>query len=222
MAALPSVSGKHGVQRAYSPTEPARPDSIFEIGSISKTFTGLILAQLAQQGKVTLDEPLRELLPPDTVVPPSGAEITLREMVTHRAGFPRMPNNLHPADAMNHQRRLHTTDDAYAFMKYWGVTKAPVAPFAYSHYGMGLLGQALANRAGTSFADLLQSEITGPLGMRDTALHLSPAQQERAITGFAAPGRVADAIDADAMSGAMGIRSTAGDLLRYLVRQSPS
>ncbi len=206
---------KHGVQRVFA-YGAAKPDSIFEVGSISKTFTGLILAQMAAQAKVTLDEPLRELLPPDTVVPPTGVEITLRDMVTHKSGLPRLPNNVHPAGAMN-PNAGYTTDDAYAFMKYWGVTKAPIAPFGYSHYGMGLLGQALANRAGRSYAELVREQITEPLGMRDTVLHLSERQEGRVILGYAAPGRIADAIDADGMPGAMGIRSTAGDLLRYLV-----
>ena len=206
---------KHGVQRLFA-YGAARPDSIFEIGSVSKTFTAVLLGQLATQGKVTLDEPLRELLPPETVVPPSGVEITLRDLATHQAGLPRMPNNLHPASALNPSAG-YTTGDAYAFMKYWGVTKAPVAPFAYSHLGFGLLGDALAYRAGRSFADLVRSEITEPLGMRDTVLQLSAEQRERAIAGYAAPQRIADGIDPDAMSGAMGIRSTAGDLLRYLV-----
>ncbi len=73
-----------------------KPDSIFEIGSMTKTFTGLILAQMVEQGKVRLDEPVRELLPKGTVDKPAGAEITLLDLASQHSGLPRMPDNFHP------------------------------------------------------------------------------------------------------------------------------
>jgi CubicO group peptidase (beta-lactamase class C family) len=96
----------HGVRRVFS-YGTAKPDSIFEIGSITKTFTGLILSQMVKQGKVKFDDPVRDLLPPGTVAKPAGAEITLLDLATQHSGLPRMPDNFHPADPQESIRRLH-------------------------------------------------------------------------------------------------------------------
>jgi serine-type D-Ala-D-Ala carboxypeptidase/endopeptidase len=91
----------HGVRRIFT-YGAAKPDSVFEIGSITKTFTGLILAQMVEQKKVRLDEPVRALLPPGTVAAPvSGAEIALVDLSAQRSGLPRIPENMHPADPTN-------------------------------------------------------------------------------------------------------------------------
>ena len=204
---------KRGEQRVFA-YGTAKPDSLFEIASITKTFTALALAQLVIQGKVRLDEPVRELLPPGTVEEPNGREITLLDLATHRSGLPRMPNNLHSTDGQNPFAGYNTAD-LYAFMKYWGVEKQPWAAFAYSNLGFGLLGQALANRVGVSYADLVNG-ITEPLGMRDTVIDLSPEQRGRLIQGYAGPHTPVGPMDLGALAGAAGIRSTAADMLRYL------
>jgi len=133
----------------------AQPDSIFEIGSITKTFTALALAQMVEQHTVTLDEPVRELLPAGTVTKPaSGPEITLLDLATHRSGLPRSPNNLRSNDRHNPFAGYETAD-LYAFMKYWSTSKPTWASFSYSNLGFGLLGQALMNRTGVSYANLV-------------------------------------------------------------------
>jgi CubicO group peptidase (beta-lactamase class C family) len=204
----------HGAKQVFA-YGTAKPDSIFEIGSISKTFTGLLLAQMVQQQKVKFDEPVRELLPAGTVARPAGAEITLLDLATQHSGLPRMPDNFHPADNQNPYADYRPAD-LYAFMAKQGVAKPSAPPFLYSNLGVGLLGQALAVRAGTSYADLLQTQITGPLGMNDTVIKLSPAQQLRFIPGHDGNHRPAHAWDLDALAGAGAIRSTANDMLIYL------
>lgn len=197
----------------------AKPDSVFEIGSISKTFTATILAQMVEQGKVRLDEPVRELLPPGTVTKPaSGAEITLVDLSDQHSGLPRMPDNFHPADPAN----PYADYDAkllYAYMAKQGVALPPNAPFGYSNLGVGLLGQALANRANLPYPALLQAQVTGPLGMHDTAITLTPAMQTRFIQGYDGDHKPAHAWDLLALAGAGGIRSTADDMLTYLQAQ---
>src|ERR1019366_6607426 len=91
---------EHGVRSVFS-YGTAKADSIFEIGSISKTFTGLILSQMQQQGKVKFDEPVRELLPPGTVAKPAGDEITLLDLATQHSGLPPLPDNFKAADPSN-------------------------------------------------------------------------------------------------------------------------
>jgi CubicO group peptidase (beta-lactamase class C family) len=208
----------HGVQRIFS-YGTATPDSVFEIGSVSKTFTALLLAQMVEQGKVRLDEPVRELLPAGTVAKPaSGAEITLLDLSDQHSALPRMPDNFHPADPAN----PYADYDAkllYAYIAKHGVAHPDDAPFVYSNLGVGLLGQALADRAGMSYADLLHKEITEPLGMRDTGVALTPEMKARFIAGYDGEHHPAHAWDLDALAGAGGIRSTAADMLTFLEAQ---
>jgi CubicO group peptidase (beta-lactamase class C family) len=191
----------------------AKPDSLFEIASISKTFTGLILARMVVQGKVRLDEPVRELLPAGTVVKPAGEEITLLDLVTHHSGLPLMPDNFQPGTPWSD----YGPQQLYAYVKKHGVAKPEDATFVYSGLGVGLLGQALAERAGRSYADLLREEITEPLGMADTVIELSGEQQRRFLQGYDGKHRPMESLDLDgALAGGGAIRSTAGDMLTYL------
>lgn len=91
--------------------------------------------------------------------------------------------------------------------------------FGYSNLGVGLLGQALADRAGTTYEALVHREVTGPLGMTDTAITLTPALGKRFIAGHAAGNKPQRAWDFIALVGAGGIRSTAADMLTFLDAQ---
>jgi CubicO group peptidase (beta-lactamase class C family) len=205
---------EHGVMRVIE-FGAAKPDSIFEIGAVTKTFTGLLLSQMVAQGKARLDEPVRELLPPGTVAKPDGPEITLLDLATHRSGLRWFPSNFYYADADN-PFADYSAAKLYAFLGRHGVAKRADATIRNSELAFGLLGQALANRAGTSYSALLKDEIAGPLGMLDTAVSLSPEQQIRLLPGHDADHRPARAWDFDSLAGAGAVRSTAGDMLLYL------
>jgi serine-type D-Ala-D-Ala carboxypeptidase/endopeptidase len=207
----------HGERRVFA-FGTAKPDSIYEIGSITKTFTGLILAQLVQQGVVKLDEPVRQLLPIGAVAKPPVAEISLLDLITQHSGLPRMPDNFKPSDPDNPYADYHAAN-LYQFLSAHGLDKLGDPPFLYSNLGVGLLGQALANRAGVPYPTLLAEQVTLPLGMRDTVVTLSAEQQHRFIEGHTADHRVAHAWDLGALAGAGAIRSTADDMLTYLEAQ---
>jgi CubicO group peptidase (beta-lactamase class C family) len=209
---------EHGVRKVFS-YGAVKPDSVFEIGSISKTFTGLALAQMVEQKKVRFDEPVRELLPKGTVAAPSsGAEITLLDLSAQRSGLPRMPDNFKSADHANPYAD-YDAKALYAFISSHGVAMPATPVFGYSNLGVGLLGQLLAARAGTTYEALVRKEITEPLGMHDTAVKLTPALTKRFVAGHAAGNKPQHAWDFDALAGAGAIRSTAGDMLTYLDAQ---
>jgi CubicO group peptidase (beta-lactamase class C family) len=195
-----------------------KEDSIFEIGSITKTFTGLILAQMVTQHKVKLDEPVRELLPAGTVAKPAGPEITLLDLATQQSGLPRMPDNFHPADQEDPYADYGPAN-LYEFLAKHGVEKPADAKFNYSNLGLGLLGQALSDRAGMNYPELLRTEITEPMELRDTVVTLSPEQEKRFAQGHSGPHQTAHAWRLDALAGAGAIRSTASDMLTYLEMQ---
>ncbi len=223
-ALAPSTNGgvvigvvQHGVRRIFT-YGPVQEDSIFEIGSVSKTFTSLLLAQMVERGQVKLDQPVRELLPPGVVAKTEGAEITLLDLATHQSGLPRMPDNFHPANGQDPYADYRPAD-LYGFIKKHGVKKPAGAKVAYSNLGAGLLGQALANREGTSYPNLLRAQVIEPLDLKDTVVQLSPEQQKRFVRGYSASHQPGPAWNFDALAGAGGIRSTASDMLTYLEAQ---
>ena len=196
----------------------AKPESLFEIGSITKTFTGLILAEMVTEGKLTLQTPVRELLPAGTVAKPDGPEITLLSLATHHSGLARMPDNFHPADPANPYAD-YSEKNLYEYIAKVGLALNPKATFSYSNLGMGLLGEALANRAGIPYAQLLQSKVLGPLGMAHTYIQIPAAEQKEFLPGHDLRDAAVHAWDLDSMAPAGGIRSDAADMMRYLRAQ---
>jgi CubicO group peptidase (beta-lactamase class C family) len=205
---------QRGVRRIFT-YGAAAPDSIFQIGSATKPFTGVLLADMAEKGAVRLDEPVRELIPAAGLSRPAGNEITLLDLATHHSGLPGIPANFRPADRANPAADFDVPK-LYAFVRSRGVEKRPDAAFRYSNLGFGLLGHAISRRAGIDYATLLRQVITGPLGMNDTVLDLSPEQQRRLLQGYNDYRRPIPAWDFDVLAGAGGLRSTAPDMLTWL------
>jgi serine-type D-Ala-D-Ala carboxypeptidase/endopeptidase len=193
----------------------AKQDSIFEIGSISKTFTCLILSQMVEQGKVKFDTPVRDLLPPGTVTKPAGDEVTLLDIAIQHSGLPRMPDNFKPADA-NNPYADYGAPNLYAFLAKQGLAKPAKPGFVYSNLAMGLLGHALALKSGLTYPELLKQQVADPLGFKDTIVTLSPAQESRFIDGHDADHKPAHHWDLDALAGAGAIRSDISDMLVYI------
>jgi len=209
---------------AYGAAGPGRArldeHTLFEIGSISKTFTGLLLADAVTRGEARLDQPVAELLPAGTVVPSrDGKSITLVGLSTHRSGLPRMPANFAPAVPTDpyadyDARRL------YDFLASYQLPRAPGDSAEYSNLGVGLLGHALARRAGAaSWGALVERRVTGPLGMRETWVDVPPAARARVAAGHDPAMDTVPAWHLDALAGAGALRSTAADMLTYLAAQ---
>ncbi|MBV9037448.1 MAG: serine hydrolase [Acidobacteriaceae bacterium] len=208
---------EHGVRRVMN-YGAAKPDSLFEIGSITKTFTGLLLAQMAVEGRLDLRDPVRDLLPPGVAAKPKGFEVTLLDLATHHSGLPRMPDNPGPGDGREAYTNYHAADLS-DFLQRHGLAKPANTEFLYSNLGFAVLGAALTYRAHTSYPELLQSKITGPLGMKDTAISLSPEQLGRLMQGHNSQRLPTPRWDLDAFASAGGLRSAAGDMLTYLEAQ---
>ncbi len=206
----------HGNRRVFN-YGAARGNSIFEIGSVTKTFTGLALAQLAAQGKVRLDEPVRLLLFADIAAGPAGTEITLLDLATHRSGLPSVPDNLVAKDPSN-PFADYDRIALHEFLLSHGTARPAEAKYLYSSFGIGVLGYALARLAGVPYAQLVGTEITGPLHMNDTVFALSPEQRQRLIQGHGASldPMGAGFRDSGIFAGAVGAKATAEDLLTYL------
>jgi len=205
----------HGDSRVFS-FGTAKPDSIFEIGSLTRPLTGLLLAQMAAQQKVRLDEPVRELLPAGAVARPQGAEITLLDLASQQSGLPAMPDNISVAN-MDQPFADYGTADLLGYLGKHGVANPARAPSSFSTLGFGLLGTALAMHAGESYAQLINQEITAPLVMPDTVMALSAQQQARLLQGHDQFHGPAQAWNSAVLAPAIGLRSTAQDMLTFLV-----
>jgi len=205
----------HGERKVFA-YGTARTDSIFEIGSVTKTFTGLALAQMVQQHTVALDQPVRELLPAGTVSKPAaGPEITLLDLATQHSGLPRLPDNFSSKAQPSDPYANYAAKDLYDFLAKQGVGRPEKTEFLYSNLGFGLLGQALAVKAGEPYEALIRQQITGPLGMKDTTTALSASQQARLIQGYTGAHDKAHIWTFDALAGAGALHSTVDDLLTY-------
>lgn len=195
-------------------------DTVFEIGSISKVFTALLLADMVKRGEVALTDPISKYLPADAKVPErNGRAITLEDLATHTSGLPRMPSNFAPKDPSNPYAD-YGLDRLTQFLASYTLTRDPGAQYEYSNLGGGLLGTVLARRAGMSYDALLEARITGPLGMKHTRLTLSPDMKARMATGhngqlIATPNWDFPA-DTSTLGGAGGLRSTVNDMLLFL------
>lgn len=201
------------------PGDDAPPDArtLFEIGSITKGFTGLLLAEMAARGEVREDEPVAALLPDSVRVPDfEGRAITLGHLATHTSALPRLPLNLFDFENPSDPYAAYTVADLYAFLDVFRLHRAPGAEYRYSNLGMGLLGHALARRAGMPYEDLLRARILEPLGLADTRIALDDAARTRFAQGHAADGTPVPPWHLPTLAGAGALRASAADLLTLL------
>jgi CubicO group peptidase (beta-lactamase class C family) len=189
----------------------------YEIGSASKTFTGLLLAHLAHRRIVDLTDPLARYLSPRSGHT-HGDAISLFHLITHTSGLPRQPRDLYRHALprwLTNPYAGYTTDrlvDAFASTRLSG---RPGACWRYSNFGAALLGPALARATATPFEPLLTENILVPLRLTSTAL--APHGQAHDATGHGyRTGRIVPAFDAAAFVAAGAVRATPGDLLTYL------
>jgi CubicO group peptidase (beta-lactamase class C family) len=191
-------------------------DSVFEIGSITKVFTSLLLADMVERGEVKLDDPVAKFLPASVKVPSQGPrQITLLDLSMQVSGLPRMPNNFKPADPQNPYAD-YTPQKLYEFLSGYTLTRDIGSKYEYSNLAVGLLGHALALKAGMSYEDLLRKRIFEPLGMTSSTITLTPALQKRLAPGHSADLAPVKNWELDALAGAGAIRSTANDMLKFL------
>jgi CubicO group peptidase (beta-lactamase class C family) len=191
-------------------------DTVFEIGSATKVFTSLLLADMVERGQMQLDDPISKYLPSSVKVPTrNGRQITLLDLATHTSGLPRLPDNLPMKDPGNPYAD-YTVEQLYDFLSGYKLKRDIGAEYEYSNLGAGLLGHILALKAGTNYEALVLDRICRPLGMTNTQISLSPELRKRLAGGHNAGGEPVKNWDLPTLAGAGAIRSTANDLLQFL------
>jgi D-alanyl-D-alanine-carboxypeptidase/D-alanyl-D-alanine-endopeptidase len=210
--------GSQSIAAHGSPGPGAMPldaDTVFEIGSITKVFTAILLVEMADRGEVKLDDAVAKHLPPGVKVPERGGKkITLLDLTTQVSGLPRMPDNFTPKDFANPYAD-YTAQQMFEFLGRYELPRDIGAQFEYSNLGVGLLGQALTHRAGKSYDALVRERILKPLKMEHSGIALTPWMRAHLAKGHNAQGTVTSNWDIPAFAGAGALRSTTNDMLIF-------
>lgn len=199
-------------------SRPLDGDTVYEIGSMSKVFTSLLLSQMVQRGQMALNDPVAKYLPETVKVPQKdGKQITLADLATHTSGLERMPTNFTPQDP-NNPFVDYSAQQVYQFLSGYTLTRDPGSKYEYSNLGAGLLGFVVSRRAGMSYEELVRKRICAPLGMNSTAITLTPEMKGRLAPGHQVVNlQTVDNWDFGApLAPAGAIRSTANDMLKFL------
>ncbi|HEX3151682.1 MAG TPA: serine hydrolase domain-containing protein [Gemmataceae bacterium] len=207
---------------AFGESNGMAPDccSVFEIGSITKVFTGILLADRVKAGVVKLDDPVQKHLPDGWVMPRrDDRDITLLHLATHTSGISRVPYGFlsvmiaHPEDPF-------ARFDRDALIK--GLPKTEIrnpigARHEYSNLGVGLLGDALAHASkAKNYEAILNERVLSPLGLDDTGITLTDAQKKRIVSGFDGKGKAQPNWDFATCGACGAIRSTVADMLKFV------
>lgn len=191
-------------------------NSIFEIGSISKTFTATLLAYFADQGKIKLSDPITKYLPDSVAKNTMLKEVSIRMLSNHTSGLAPLPDNFETENYnplnpyQNYTRKL-----LFSYLKTCKLKSKPGEVYAYSNMAVGLLGVILERISGKTYEDLVKLIICKPLKMESTAEYLSPQEKTHFVKVYNEAGNETPAWDFDALQACGSLRSTVNDLLKY-------
>lgn len=220
--------GYHGVDK-----QKITQDTIFEIGSMSKVFTGLLLAEAVDSGSAALDDPIRSCIPQEFITGQAFYDqITLAHLTTHTSGLPRQPpaldftaGSLISGLTGGNPYGKVTREKVFSYLGRTAAPKSIGTDFNYSNYGVGLLGACLSSQKGLSYEETLRRTITDPLEMTNTAIQLDQEQATLFVPGYRGYlrlGRLVLGIKntpwlmGEGLAGAGGIRSSGADMLKFL------
>jgi len=195
-------------------------NTLFEIGSISKTFTATLLAYFVNEGKIKLSDPLIKFLPDTVASNKALTDITIEMLSNHTSGLPRLPDNLvnHSLDPLDPYRD-YKKKDLFDYLKTAKLESKPGEKYAYSNLAVGLLGTILEQISGKTYEQMVEEIICKPLKMNNTAQHLSAAQQAKFVTVYNEEGKETPAWNFATLAPCGALRSTVNDLLNYAAAQ---
>jgi serine-type D-Ala-D-Ala carboxypeptidase/endopeptidase len=191
-------------------------DTVYEIGSMTKVFTGILLADMIEGKQIGLDDPVAKLLPDTVSLPRKGDRaITLLDLATHTSGLASLPNNFAPKDP-NNPYADYTVAQMYAFLSKHELPREPGAQYEYSNLGAGLLGHILARKANLSYEELVTTRLCTPLGMKETRITLTPEMKKQLAQGHNVDGDPVANWDLPTLAGAGALRSNVNDMILFL------
>ena len=203
----------YGVTAPYE--KPIDENTLFEIGSVTKVFTTLILADMVEKGEINLNDPIDKFLPEDVSTPSKeGRTITLFDLATHSSGLPRWPDGFPLLD--KDEQYQYDREEMYEYLSNFELSREIGSEYEYSNIGVSLLGHILSLQAGQSYEELLQERVLDKFGMESTCIKQCDALRDR----FARPHILWFPTNklnlSEDMVGAGEIRSSGKDMLSFL------
>jgi len=214
----------NGVMHTYNYGETAagnnqlpETNSIYEIGSITKTFTAILLAYYANEGKLKLTDPITKYLPDSVSANKELQGITLEMLSNHTSGLSRLPDNFefHSSDPYDPYKD-YTKKYLYEYLKTCKLNSKPGESYTYSNFGVGLLGSILEQVSGKTFEEMVKEIICTPLGMQNTEQHLTIAQRQHFVTVYNEDGKATSPWTFQVLAACGALRSSLNDMLLYL------
>lgn len=187
-------------------------NSIFEIGSVTKVFTSILLMDAVRRGEMQLNDQVNKYLPEGVKAPARDKKgITLLHLAAHESGLP-----FNPVFPEGGNLDTYSVENLYRFLKDHTLTSVPGAEFSYSNVGYALLGHALSRKTGSSYKSLVTERIFRPLKMDSTSINLNPRLRNRLTNGHLPDGKAVSHINLKVMVSAGGIYTNANDMLKFL------
>jgi CubicO group peptidase (beta-lactamase class C family) len=211
----------YGSISSENPNKP-NENTVFEIGSITKTFTAALLLMMERDGKIKVNDLVQNYLPKDVTLHQfsSNTQMKISHLVTHTSGLPRLPNNLFNAKAeLKNPYKNYSAQDLYYFLNNYIPEYEPGTKFLYSNLGFGLLGHILTLSSAKTYNELLKYYITDSLGMSMTSVNISDEMKKNLAPGYNEKQEPAVNWDFDVMEGAGAIKSNISDMMKYLAFQ---
>lgn len=199
-------------------TDPITESSVFEIGSITKTFTTTILVEMIRENLISLDDPISKYLPDGVANWDPSLSISVQELATHMSGLPRLPGNLFETTTdMTNPYSNYNPENLYTFLKQYTPAAKAERKSEYSNLGVGMLGHILELISESTYEELVAKYISQPLKMSNSKIILSDSELENLVIGHDEKGNATSLWDLPSpLSGAGAIRSTTSDMVKFL------
>lgn len=193
-------------------------DTVYEIASLSKTFTGVLLGDMVVRHELSLDDTLDRFVPQGVLVPRyEGKTVTLRQLTTHSSGLPRLPTDFWEVAAPepDNPYKFYLSDKIERFLDTYQLTVAPGSRYEYSNLGASVLGYVIEKKTGQPYEPLVQERICKPLGMTNTAVVLTETMRKKLAPPYDAKQQPASNWDLPGFAAGGGLRSSMRDMLAF-------
>jgi CubicO group peptidase (beta-lactamase class C family) len=190
-------------------------NSIFQIASVTKVFTALALSKLLEERSIGLEQTANSLLGNDFSLPTyKGKEITLKHLITHTSGLPRLPNNLKMSDPQNPYKN-YSKKELKEFLRNHELQRAPGSSYQYSNLGIAIVGHILVEQLGMDYDNIIKNHIAEPLGLSRTGMQLGDVDNSTVASGHY-QGATVPKWDFSIFEAMGGLQSSITDLGRFV------
>jgi CubicO group peptidase (beta-lactamase class C family) len=192
-------------------------ETLYEIGSITKTFTALLMMDYLQSNSLSIECPINNLLPSDIpLLGHLGNSIKIKHLLNHTSGLPRLPGDFESGMDINNPYKHYDSTKVYSFLKNFRLLVDPGEYWEYSNLGMGIAGLILERKSHKGYEELLVDKICTPMGLNKTKISLNTTDSLNLAVGYDAYGtEVSYWSDLNAFKAAGAIKSNAKDLISY-------